>query len=294
MRRIRSMFTTLLFLALIIAGYCFRGKIIQALHDGNQVPVTKQDFVVIAHRGASAYAPENTLPAFEKALEMKADWIELDLHASKDGMAIVIHDASLERTTSGQGLVKEKTWEELSGLDAGQWFEEEFKGTKIPSLPEVLQQVNGKAKLLIELKVDEQGNIYPDLVNKVAQDIADAEAHEWCILQAFNSEYLEEIKNRQLKTEYHKLIVDEFSPLPIYVDEGVKWGYLPDNLGFQALNPYYVTLTPGRIQALHRKGLKVFPYTVNDVADMRLLLNWGVDGLITNYPDKAMELKNKG
>src|SRR5690606_11528357 len=112
-----------------------------------------QTMKVTAHRGASAYAPENTMAAFEMALEMGADGIELDVQMSRDGHLVVIHDPTLERTTDGSGLVAQYTLAELRRVDAGAWFDERFRGQRIPTLAEVFELVRGKALLNVELKV---------------------------------------------------------------------------------------------------------------------------------------------
>ena len=286
----RNMLTLAVLIA-ILAGYCFRGPLLQALQDGANMPVKRKGFKVIAHRGASGYAPENTLPAFQKALDQGADWIELDLHSSKEGVPVVFHDATLERCTNGEGPVREAAWEDLAQLDAGSWYGEAFQGTKIPNLTEVLERVDGKAAVLIELKLDERGEIYEGLVERVLEDIEAADAQTWCILQAFDSRYLKKIKESGALLPYHKLIVEDYSPFPFYVDEKWQWGYLDTDLEYQAINPYYKTLTPGRIRDRHEEGYEVYPYTVNEESDMRMLLHWGVDGIITNYPDRALRLK---
>lgn len=112
---------------------------------------TNRTWINIAHRGASGYAPENTMAAFEKALEMGADLLELDVQLSTDGHVVVIHDYTVERTTDGQGKVEDLTLEESRKLDAGAWYRPEFKGEVIPTLEEVLEHVGGRIGLLIGL-----------------------------------------------------------------------------------------------------------------------------------------------
>ncbi|MFE8702077.1 glycerophosphodiester phosphodiesterase [Cytobacillus sp. FJAT-54145] len=116
-------------------------------------------FKSIAHRGASAYAPENTMAAFEKAVDLGFDYIELDVRMSKDHQLVVIHDGDVKRTTNGEGFVNEMTVEELKQLDAGSWFDEAYEGEKIPLLYEVLEQFGEKIGLLIEMKSPETENM---------------------------------------------------------------------------------------------------------------------------------------
>lgn len=109
--------------------------------------VTKKDqkqITTVAHRGASSYAPENTMPAFEKSVDMKAEMLEVDVQMSKDGELVVIHDHTIDRTTDGRGAVKDLTYEEIRNLDAGNHFSKEFAGEKIPTLSEVLDEYRGK------------------------------------------------------------------------------------------------------------------------------------------------------
>jgi glycerophosphoryl diester phosphodiesterase len=111
-----------------------------------------QLFTIIAHRGASGSAPENTLAAIELAIANKADMIEIDIHQTKDGKLVVIHDDKLDRTTTGKGKINELTLEEIKKHDAGSWFNTSFSNEKVPELKEVLELINGKCKLLIEIK----------------------------------------------------------------------------------------------------------------------------------------------
>src|SRR5699024_1122413 len=111
-------------------------------------------------RGASGYAPENTIAAFDKAVEMKADYFELDVQRSKDGQLVLIHDTTVDRTTNGTGAVKDLTLKELKSLDAGSWFDEKYAGEKIPTLGETLDRHRGKIKILIELK---SPSLYPGI-----------------------------------------------------------------------------------------------------------------------------------
>lgn len=112
----------------------------------------------VAHRGASAYAPENTIAAYDKAVKMKADYIEIDVQRSKDGELVLIHDTTVDRTTDGSGKVGDFTFEELRSLDAGSWKGEQFAGEQIPTFDEILDRYHGKIGILVELKAPE---LYP-------------------------------------------------------------------------------------------------------------------------------------
>ncbi len=148
--------------------WILRGYLQQKLMGTPSESLKNSAFLVIAHRGASGYAPENTLASIRKGLDMGADMVEIDIHLSKDGEVVVIHDATLERTTDGTGKVQSKTLEELKKLNAGSWFGKEFSQEKIPTLKEVIDLMDGKALLLIELKNDSKNGMYEDLVEKDA------------------------------------------------------------------------------------------------------------------------------
>lgn len=149
----------------------------------------------IAHRGWSGAAPENTMAAFHKALEH--DWIfgiELDVHLSKDGVPVVIHDHTLERTTNGSGLVCEHTYEELSELDAGSWYRDAFAGERIPSLDMALQAMKGSSKkITIELK--QVASLYPGLEARVIEVVERLDMMDQVVFASFDHTSVERIKD---------------------------------------------------------------------------------------------------
>lgn len=203
-------------LFLLIASWVGKGTLYQSF---SSIPesskITNTNFKVIAHRGYSSKAPENTLSAFKMALEIQADMIELDVHLSKDNQVIVMHDANLERTTGLNATVRSKTLSELKQLKAGAWFGIEFNNEPVPSLEEVIQLVAGQSILLIEIKLDEQNEIYQGIIQAVLDLITKHNATDWCILQAFESDYLKEIQASKSEIPYYKLIVNTHAPVPL-------------------------------------------------------------------------------
>jgi glycerophosphoryl diester phosphodiesterase len=143
--------------------------------------------MVIAHRGASGYAPENTVSAFKKAIMMKADMIEFDVHLTKDGKVVLMHDKTVDRTTDGKGKVKEMTLKELKKLDAGLWFDKKFKGEKIPTLEKVLKKFKGKILFNIEIKSEGTEEEIVRLIKKykLEKDV---------MVSSFNHQFLKKIK----------------------------------------------------------------------------------------------------
>src|SRR5690606_10663178 len=136
------------------------------MNEGTGTSSRRGDFVVIGHRGAAGYAPENTMASFLKAVEFQTPMIECDVHETRDGVLAVIHDQTLARTTDGEGYVEDFTWSELQKLDAGSWFGPEFQGERIPRIEEVLEIIGPKA--LIDIEIKPGRSLYPDIMRKLA------------------------------------------------------------------------------------------------------------------------------
>ncbi len=226
---------------------------------------------LIGHRGAAGRAPENTLVSFEKAINMGATMLELDVHLSKDGKLMVIHDHDITRTTTGNGLVENMTLEEIRQYDAGSWMNSDFRGEKIPTLQEVLDLVDGRVSLNIEIKAGEQ--VYAGLVDKLIDVIAQYDAQ--IVISSFHREYLKEIKEKAPAIEVALLYSRD---LPDVLDEAV-------NERWEGLHPYYKLVDAKLMEGARRRGLAVRAWTVDEPGDMTHLIQLGVDGICTNFPD---------
>lgn len=233
---------------------------------------------VFAHRGYSGKYPENTLPAFRAAAELAVDGVEFDVHLTKDGEAVVIHDEKLRRTTTGKGFVKDHTLAELKTLDAGSWFSEEWAGTEIPTLAEVLDVFHDTHHTLnIELKTD----VFPyeGLLAEVIRLVARAELSERVILSSFNHEDIAwATRNTSLTAA---LLTSQVLVNAYDYGRGVGTTRL------------HVSL-PGAFRSMTsealRKGSVVYVYTVNDGQHLDGLKQAGVHGIFTDYPEKMQEL----
>jgi glycerophosphoryl diester phosphodiesterase len=231
-------------------------------------------FLIIAHRGASRAAPENTLAAMRKAMEFGADYAELDACQTKDGAIVLMHDEELERTTGQKGLIWAYTLSELQGFEAGSWFGEEFRGEPIPTLQEVMHLVRGKMKLNIEIKVFGHE---PGIAQKVV-DIIQAENFEKeCMVTSFDREIIEEVKN----------IAPELMTGFIF-DEDYQGNVFDGN--WDALSCDRQILDEELIKEAKDKGMKLFIWTVNYPEEMKKLIDLEVDGLITDIPDVLKEI----
>ena len=245
---------------------------------------------IIAHRGAAGQAPENTLAAFRLALDQNVAIIEFDIHPSKDGRLMVIHDPTLDRTTNRQGPVTGYTLAELRQMDAGSWFGPDFAGEKIPTLKEVLTLINGRAQCIIELKWGSQG-YYLELASRVAAEIAAVNGHSWCLVQSYEGRYLAELNRLDPDIKLVKAFIGLWpGPVGFYYDTKLHWGSYRPPPYIRAVNIYYRALTKAQVEDWHRQGVKVWSYTLNDGQSMKKHINLGVDGIITDYPEQLQQI----
>jgi glycerophosphoryl diester phosphodiesterase len=234
-----------------------------------------------AHRGASHEAPENTLAAFLLALELDADGIEFDVQLSRDDQAVVIHDYDLSRTTNGQGLVRERTLEELQQLDAGSHFDPAFVEQRIPTLQEVIDIVRDRLLLNVELKSEHSRD--GTLASVVARTLEDNDLLDTVIVSSFEPLLLRRMKqlNPRLRTGF------------LYAPDSPRLfrrPWLRYLIRFDALHPYYAAVDERTMRWARNKGYRVNVWTVDEPATMRRLVQAGVDGIITNRPDLLREV----
>ncbi len=233
---------------------------------------------MIAHRGASGYAPENTLAAFDLAVEMKADYIEFDLQMSKDGELVVIHDDSIDRTTDGSGRIGDLTYEEILQFDAGSWFHLQFSGQKVPSLTQVLERYAGEIGLLIELKEPDR---YEDIELKLADALEvyldiEAERHP-IVVQSFDLPSL--------------LLFHEYSPrvpVGIVITDSTFEGeeQLTEYAEYvDFVSPKKSVLNDRFIKKTKMLDLELYPWTVKNQEVFQWVYQIKVNGIITDFPN---------
>jgi glycerophosphoryl diester phosphodiesterase len=232
----------------------------------------------VAHRGASGYAPENTIAAFDKAVEMKADYIEIDVQRSKDGELVVIHDTTVDRTTDGSGPVQSLTYEEIRNLDAGSWKGTEFAGEKIPTFDEILDRYHGKVGILIELKAPE---LYPGIEESVALELKernlDKPQNENTIIQSFNFDSMKKMNDLLPKVPIGVLTSSRLHTTQQALKEFSAYA--------DYFNPSYTIVTKELVNQVHEEGMKIQSWTVRSQETADFLLEMQVDGIITDYPD---------
>ena len=235
--------------------------------------------LVIAHRGYSSVAPENTLAAFEAALRCGADMVETDVHPAADGSAVLIHDEAVDATTGGRGLVADLGAEELTRLDAGSWFSPAYSGQRVPLLADLLDLLGEHpgAQLLLELK----GRWQHDQVAAAVAEVRRAGAVEQVVLQSFETSTLARVQ--EVAPEVRRAALLEAPAL----DALAQGRALRRDLGVIACNPGVASLVarPAAVAELQAAGLAVWPWTVDEPVLWRALADAGVDGVITNRPD---------
>ena len=236
---------------------------------------------VIAHRGASGYAPENTLAAFRKAAELGARFIETDLRLSRDMHFVAIHDATLERTTNGRGGVNNRTLAELRQLDAGSWFNTEFAGERIPTLEEIFE-FSGQADIGFYLEI-KSGAAW-ELHSALAGAMSDASGASRAVVISFDTTILEKLMRLEA-TMMTGLLFDQ--PLPDAIERGQR-------LGTRQLLPRGDLLTRELVERAHEADLQVITWTLDEPVQMRAAIAAGVDGIMTNYPDRLRDIIEKG
>lgn len=268
-----------LFAFLAIAFVVFVPIHIPWLADGGD---NTKEKVIIAHRGACGVAPENTLPAIDSALAAEADWIEIDVHLSKDHRVVVIHDLSVDRTTNGSGRVSEMDWEEIKELDAGCKFEGDYEGVRVPLLEEVIQHVNAKAKLLIEIKKG-KGSI-DGIEEKVAELIIKNQAEEWCMIQSFSDRTLEKLSRHWPEIEIHKLFVFKFRFIPFVFDGGINSFSFDKYEKVEAFNFHRRFTYATFLDKVHSNGKKANAWGCRSRGACKTGSMGQWDGLITDYP----------
>ncbi|GAB6150009.1 glycerophosphodiester phosphodiesterase [Clostridium novyi] len=232
-----------------------------------------------AHRGFSGKYPENTLLAFEKAIELGVDGIELDVHLSKDNEMVIIHDENVSRTTNGEGYIKDLTYEEISKLDASYIYTGQYGFNKIPTLREYFELVKDKDVITnIELKT----NIfeYPGIEQKVWELIQEYHLESKVIISSFN--------------HFSVMRMRKIAPMLEYGLLSETWlidaGNYVNNLGIKYYHPIFRNLTDEIVKEIHQYGIKINTYTVNTEEDIKDMISKDINIVISNFPDLVKEI----
>lgn len=231
--------------------------------------------LVIAHRGASGSAPENTLAAFQAALEAGADGIELDVTRCGTGEIVVIHDDTVDRTTNGSGVVSTMSLWVLRELDAGAWFGPEYAGERVPLLSEVLDAVGSSLRINIEIKARRRRS--DGLEQEVAAMVRERGLQDRVLISSFNPFALRHVRREAPELQLG-LLFGPPSAVPLV------WSWARPWVGATALHPRAADIDAAWVQRTKERGYRVNVWTVNDPDAMRRVVEAGVDGVITDHP----------
>jgi glycerophosphoryl diester phosphodiesterase len=240
--------------------------------------------IIFAHRGASAHAPENTLAAFNLAIEQGADGIELDVKLSRDGHVVVIHDPTVDRTTGANGRVKDMTLDELRTMGAGSFFADTFKDEKIPTLEEVFESV-GK-KTIINVELTNYTTRHDQLVESVCMLVKRFGLQKRILFSSFLGSNLSKSRSYLPNVPTGLLALDGI-PGAWHRSFGFAFGK------YDALHPHLKDATQDQRYFVHRLNRRVHVWTVNEEDDMRRLFRWGVDAIFTDDPQLAVRVRGE-
>ncbi|MBA9083630.1 glycerophosphoryl diester phosphodiesterase [Fontibacillus solani] len=237
------------------------------------------EIINFAHRGAAGHCPENTMISFTRALEFGATGIETDVQMTKDGRLVLIHDETLHRTAGSPEWVKDLTLDDIKSREVGSWYHDDFRGERIPALEELLDLVRGK-DTIVNLELKNGIVLYPELEYKVVEMVRQYGLSERIIISSFNHYSLVECKR----------IAPEIRTGILYM-EGIyePWDYAK-RIGADALHAFKHALRPELVAAAAIEGVPYHPFTVNEQYEMKALIEAGVAGIITDYPDRLAEL----
>jgi glycerophosphoryl diester phosphodiesterase len=230
--------------------------------------------IVIAHRGGAGIAPENTLASIKNAITLNVDYVEIDIQLTKDSIPVVIHDATVNRTTNGIGKVRNYTFNELSLLDAGVKFSKKFKGERIPSFSEIIKITKDKMPLIVEIK-DVEAKY------KIVEEIKKNKLENQITIVSFYTSIVKSIKEKFNEIQVGNLVSVKYCSKKIYekiVDETL-------NFSGKFILVNYSAYSKTLLELAHRKNISVFIWTVNDVKLMKKFINEEVDGIATDYPN---------
>ena len=229
-------------------------------------------WIRIAHRGASRIAPENTLAAFKEAIEIGVDAVELDLQGTADEQVVVIHDASLDRTTDQSGQIKEASLETIKQADAGTWFDPKFAGESVPTLAEALVSIADNAIALLEIKD-------VSITKSVVRIVQNMDMVEQSVIISFHSSAIQTVRSLEprLPTGYIIGSKENIEPIQLCQQLGL--------LGSSLLNVDHRLVTEDFIYEIRRRGITLWCWTVDDINRMRELQELGIQGITSNRPE---------
>lgn len=237
---------------------------------------------VISHRGANKYAPQNTLPAFERAYEIGCDGFETDVHITKDDKIVLCHNYTIDETSNGTGLIADKTLDELKSYDFGSYFNKRFAGTEIPTIDEFLSFVETTDISVLNIEIKSPKKNETAIVRETIKAVKEHGLFDKLLISSFDPKLLVEAKqiDKSCKTGFL------YAPNRLITYTMLLWPIrFAKSIGCDALHPQYFYVNPAYTKAAHKAGLLVNPWTVDMELAINTMISFGADGIITNYPD---------
>ncbi len=236
--------------------------------------------LVCAHRGRSGVAPENTLAAFEAAVQVAADFLELDVRHSADGEIVCIHDATVDRTTDGSGAVAEMTLAQIQSLDAGSWKGEQFAGERIPLLRDVLKSI--ARRIVVDIEIKDRG-----IAQKVVGLVREAEALRRVTVVSFEPADLRAARDAEAALACGLITVGPGANTPSAVATLISSAL---DCGANFISCLHTNVTETLVRECHLMGLALMAWTMDEPEDIRRMIELQVDGLVSNYPERALQM----
>ena len=246
--------------------------------------------LIISHRGANKYAPQNTIPAFEGALEIGIDGFETDVHITKDGHVVICHNYTIDETSDGKGKISDMTLEELKSHDFGSYFSKNFEGTTLPTLDEFLTLAETADIKVINIEIKPPKQKETAIVRETIKAVKAHGLFDKLLISSFSPDILREAKriDKNCRTGF---LYGPNSPTTPFVAWRI-FSYVK-SLGCEAVHPNFIFVNKSYIEKAHEAGLKVNPWTVDlpDLIDN--MIKWGADAIITNLPDVVGKMKKR-
>ncbi len=246
--------------------------------------------LIISHRGANKYAPQNTLPAFEAALEIGTDGFETDLHITKDGHVVICHNYTIDETSDGEGKISDMTLEQLKSHDFGSYFSKEFKETKIPTIDEFLSLIEKTDIEILNIEIKPPKQKETAIVRETIKAVKEHGLFDKLLISSFSPDILKEAKqiDKNCRTGF---LYGPNSPTTPFVAWRI-FSYVK-SLGCEAVHPHFIFVNKKYIKKAHEAGIKVNPWTIDLPEIIDNMIKWGADGIITNLPDVVGKMKKR-
>ena len=242
---------------------------------------------VISHRGANHIAPQNTLAAFRKSIGFNVEGVETDVHLTKDGIPVICHNYTVDKTSDGKGEINSHTLDELKSFDFGSYFHHTYKGTKIPTLEEFLSLMETAKLKIMNIEIKSPKDKDYSIVEKVIEAVKAHNLFDRLLISSFDADLLVKVKDTDEKCKTGFL----YSPDKILALK--MWNRAVDfakSIGADALHPHQVYVNREYVEQAHENGIMVNPWTINKEKDIRKMIEFGVDGVITDVPNIAKEI----